>query len=622
MARIFVSIVVMVLLGACGGGGGGGPPPPTGGSGPPAPPPPPPPPTPPPGGTSSLPVISAALWDNTAVRQVLHTFAFGGHASDTQIQTWADMEPLEAVREILVVSPRHDALSPPDSFDPIADKGGTLEGMRAFWASDDVNNPVLEEFRYLFDDTDPNMKIAAELTWAYGVTKYGVNPIRQRIGLFETNYHMVVHQLLGNINDRQMIRYYDDIMNALDAGNNYEDVLTLATLSAAIATQYGHRDNVYFNGEFFGNEDFGREYHQLFFAILGDYDPVVHEEVTIKNTAQALTGIRVEYSNETGFSPAVTHDPSLHNSNDLEILGTFISGGTAQEKFQNLADIAINHPESLDNLPVKIISELADDNLNAQKIAELRGAWRSIENKNLMTFLQDYAASPLFHDSQRFKLLSTLERHFLVQNLMTLNNIESYLLTYGFFRYNQIEGVQVFKPVNNVFGGQRGRDAAASSETFRAVYNSSTEDFARFLATNEVLSSGVEWEKDWRQAMPANPASGGFEVDYVAEWLWQRFIADGLENFGTLERAEVYALLSSFHNFAFIATNQADPDRVYSLSELESDAQLQAVLASLAANVIALDSADLDEKRIANALIGQAVNFIVATPYALVLEGR
>ena len=84
----------------------------------------------------------------------------------------------------------------------------------------------------------------------------------------------------------------------------------------------------------------------------------------------------------------------------------------------------------------------------------------------------------------------------------------------------------------------------------------------------------------------------------------------------------MYALLSSFHNFAFIATNQADPDRVFSLSELESEAQLQAVLASLAANVVALDSADLDEKRIANALIGQAVNFIVATPYALVLEGR
>jgi hypothetical protein len=40
-----------------------------------------------------LTVISQSRWNTTAVRKVLRTFAFGGQASDDQINAWADMTP-------------------------------------------------------------------------------------------------------------------------------------------------------------------------------------------------------------------------------------------------------------------------------------------------------------------------------------------------------------------------------------------------------------------------------------------------------------------------------------------------------------------------------------------------
>ena len=612
--------LLLVSLTACGGSGGDGSgnrPTPVGSAPPaPSPAPPPGPAVPPP----LFPVVSEAEWDPTAVRQVLHIFAFGGHASDAQIAAWADLPPREAIREILILDPRHDKLSPPDPLDEVAEQGGRLEDLRAYWASDDPTNLIPPAFRALFDDSDGTMNAAAELTWALAATKYGVNPVRQRIGLFETNYHMVVHQLFGNVADRSMIRYYDDIVDLLAQGANYEDVLTHAAISAAIATHYGHRENVFVGGNFFGNEDFGREYHQLFFGILGVADPDYHESVTIKNTAQALTGIRVPYT-AAGFAPVPVYNQSLHNPNDLEILGALINGATAKEKFEALSDVAIDHPESLANLPVMIISELADDELSAAEKQSLRQAWADMSDKNLMRFLRDYATSPLFLGPDRVKRLSTLERHFLVLNLMTLNNLESYLNPYDFFSYNETEGVQVFKPTNNVFGNQRGRDAAASSEVFRAVFNGSTETWYRFAVPSQPLDGGGAWEKDWREAVGTPPA-GIYSTRFLAEWLWERFIADGLDQFSVLERAEVYALLATGHNFARSATGGADPDRVFSRQELENDPALVQQIQQLGDTEVALGSADVDARRFANALVGQAVNFITATPFMFVRQGR
>ena len=43
-----------------------------------------------------LPRVSDEQWDDTAVRKVLHTFAYGGHATDAQISAWAETSGIRA----------------------------------------------------------------------------------------------------------------------------------------------------------------------------------------------------------------------------------------------------------------------------------------------------------------------------------------------------------------------------------------------------------------------------------------------------------------------------------------------------------------------------------------------
>ena len=81
-------------------------------------------------------------------------------------------------------------------------------------------------------------------------------------------------------------------------------------------------------------------------------------------------------------------------------------------------------------------------------------------------------------------------------------------------------------------------------------------------------------------------------------------------------------MLNAAQNFAFVATSGTDPDRLYGAAEIENDSDLQDLMSALGDNPVALDNAEEDARRIANALVGQAINFIVATPYALVLQGR
>jgi len=56
--------------------------------------------------------------------------------------------------------------------------------------------------------------------------------------------------------------------------------------------------------------------------------------------------------------------------------------------------------------------------------------------------------------------------------------------------------------------------------------------------------------------------------------------------------------------------------------ELETEPALIALVNSLSVQSLPLDSIDTDEKRYANERIGQAINFIVATPYIFAQEGR
>ena len=56
--------------------------------------------------------VSSRTWNQAAVRKVLHTFAYGGYASDEQVAIWARMKPQAAIREILTFDEFNPKLSP------------------------------------------------------------------------------------------------------------------------------------------------------------------------------------------------------------------------------------------------------------------------------------------------------------------------------------------------------------------------------------------------------------------------------------------------------------------------------------------------------------------------------
>ena len=565
--------------------------------------------------TLGLPTVSDEEWDDTAVRKVLHTFAYGGHATDAQIAAWADMPPDQAIVEMLTFEEHNLLLSPvtASNYDQLDKRDGTLRGLGEFWSSDDPRNGIPEEHRetYRID------KWTVDNIWVRAATSRGLNPFRQKIGLWETNYHLVVN-MDATVSPLQMVRYYDDIMAALERGTPYQDVLTTAATSSAIATQYGHFRNRFKNGICFCNEDFAREYHQLFFGVLGDYDPDYHETVTIKNTAKALTDMSIE-RNEAGIRTGnISFGVEFHYPGILEILETDYWGEDMPDRIDQLSQDEINHPESLDNLPVMIISGLADDNLNDAKIAQIRSAWAAMQPKDLLAFLRAYAVSTLFHSEDRIKYLSSIDRHMLIANKVGLNNEENYLDLHGVMDYTN-EDVRVFHPTHNVFGSQTGVEASSSADVFRNNYNRVTRSDYRYRnASGE--SYGRLWERDWGSIVPIGE-TGEYVVRDVAEWLWNRFIGDGLKHFGPLERAHVYALLASNRDLIYLVSPE-DLSRVITAMELETEPALIALVNSLSTQSLPLDSIDTDEKRYANERIGQAINFIVATPYIFAQEGR
>jgi hypothetical protein len=535
---------------------------------------------------------------------------------DRQIKLWADMAPQTAIMQMLTFNQHNAVLSPPGSadYDRLYLREGTLRALGAFWSSNDPDNGVYVDHRSRYDMYTYGL---LDRIWSRAATSRGLNPFRQKIGFWETNYHLATN--LEVVPRRVMLRYYDDIINALDMGIPYQDVLTVASTSAAVATQYGHRKNVYVNGQCLCNEDFAREYHQLFFGILGEYNPEYHEVVSIKNTALALTDMQVP--NDTvygGLNDQVVFGTAKHYPGMLEILNTQIFGSNAHQKIDQLSQHAITHPESLDNLPVIIIRGLADDNLNADKISRIRAAWSSMPTKNLLDFLRAYAISTVFHSPTRVKYLTSIDRHLLIASQVMLNDEEGYLDLYAPEAYES-EDVKAFRPAHNVFGGQTGIEAADSTDVFRANYNRIADDEWRFRRASGT-AYGRSWGKNWATVIPKS-SSGTYVVKDVAEWLWKRFIGDGLKNMGLLERAHIYALLAEDRDLVYLA----DPnrlDRVITTADLVSDPALANLVQSLSARTLLLGSVTDTERQAANTRVGQAINFIVAMPYIFAQEGR
>jgi len=216
----------------------------------------------------------------------------------------------------------------------------------------------------------------------------------------------------------------------------------------------------------------------------------------------------------------------------------------------------MQHPESLKNLPVMIISVLADDNLNDQRANQIRSAWQAMgASKNLLRFLRTYATSAMFHSADQFKYFTSHERAIYQANVSNLDNVESYLS--GTYFNGEIAGRpvdqvivddaagEIFRPLHNVFGGQTAAEAADSALAFEKNYNRQTQgDYSvRVSVQCSECNDGQAWEKKWASVLPRR-AAGQYYVADVAPWLWER-ATGSLDNYSELERAHMYFLLGA-----------------------------------------------------------------------------
>jgi len=545
--------------------------------------------------------LSRSSWDERAVRKVLQIFAFGGHATDHQIITWANMQPRAAIAEMLTFDEHNFKLSPivgekyiehtqgPLSVDvirrinnidvvtPEVVRPGTLYGWQQYLRAPNTNypvplvipnngNPYYPRSQYgvdgnNFDDGYNRM-----------ITVRGLNPFRQRIGFWETNYHLAAN-LDAAVSGRQMAVYYDEIMDAHAAGLPYKDVMGVAAKSAALAMQYAHRNNRWNSstGECECNDDFAREIHQLFYGIFGEHDPIpgdgiggseYHENTTIPNTAKMLTDMRVPYLNDvaifgfTGFDIKVTFETNQHHVAPLTILGQTVSGSDASAKIDALMPISMQHPESLQNLPVMIVSVLANDNLTEANKTELRAAWAGMGvDRRLLDFIHGYSVSDQFHSATQFKYFTSHERALYIANKHNFENIEAFFggayynggragRTVGSVIQEDFAG-EFFRPIHNVFGGQTSSEASDSSLVFENNYNRLTaeEDDIRNAVSCEQCDLGSPWLKKWEAVLPQR-ADGNYYVSDVAEWLWNHVVGS-MDDYTELERAQLYSLLGA-----------------------------------------------------------------------------
>lgn len=607
---------------------------------------------------------SQNTWNEEAVRKVLLTFAYGGHCSNEQISTWANMPARDAIQEMLTFDQTNEKLSPQQ--DTTTLQGGTLEALQGFWSSTHVDNPLppvqSRRDRYgTFTTIQNTQEITLsngnlQNTWIASINKRGLNPFRQKFGLFLTNYHMAVST--SKVRPPLIRKLYDSALDALANGESYQDVMALGSYSAAVAMQYGHRNNRYVinnNGErFVGNDDFAREFHQLFFRILGENeDPDYHENTTIEHTAWALTGMNIDkdsmaygggsiraqdhWLDTITFTdhvdnnvdaagnprPRTINNLTNHHAADLEILGTPISGTTAKEKIISLAQVAIYNEESLNALPIFVVNYFADDNLTPEKELAIQNLWRNTEPKNILTFIQEYAISPLFLSKDTFKYRNAFNRNLTLFNLNTVDNEEAYSNSATPRSVMSRQGAVAFSPANDVFGGQNSIIAANNPDIFKDAFNQAVNGpwyVIRYLETvqDDTGADLYTWRKDWARLIPTS-ASGVYTVNDVGEWLWNRFIGDNLKNYGALERAYVNAFLATGYDLGYLL-NANDPEYVITADDLRSDPLRSHITANEMA-IMELDSNDAGFRQTANVNVGLAINFITMTPYMFAIGG-
>jgi len=592
--------------------------------------------------TPVLKIVSDEQWDRQAVRGVLQAFAYGGQSTDAQIGEWAAMAPADAIAQMLTFEPVNLRLSPQGASDPSTQYCGSLEMLQDFWSSNDPQNPMRVGNRPWYQTLDQDEAIVTPihlfLTWSRLAHTPGCNTFLHKLAFYITNYHASIH--IQNTAPTLMRSYYDDVVQALEAGYDFVDLMTLSATHASLAIAYGHMDN-YFdeNGGFQGNDDFAREYLQLLFGIEGtSEDPDYHEDVTIEHNAWLLTGMALDAElNAWGsenrldwlvapivftdhFDPAgrqiwnhsAHYDAQAGDASCLEILHQTICGRTARDKLFALGPVAAAHPESMANTPLKIIRFFADEQPNTDNTVALQNAWEDAAY-DLLAFLRAYAISTAFHQPDTFKLHSAFDRNLLIHNANQLTAEEAYAESFAegptIRMYEQ--GALVFAPIHNVFGGQTGTDASNDRYVFKKSWDgniTNSEFLAKTSESYRLEPDGpvFEWRKDWGSVIPVNN-DGEHVVSAVGEWLWNRFINDDGRNYDAIAKAQVHAMLATGIDFGAVA-DENNMEAVYSSSEISSG-ELAELNQSLAAETMDFSTTA------ANVNVGMVINFITALPY-------
>ena len=602
------------------------------------------------GGQTSqgLETIPATDWTVAAVRRVLNTFAFGGHASEAQIQTWAAMDPETAIAEMLTFDPVNPKLSAPE--DGSANYAGSLVALQDFFSGNDADNPTRKDLRVSFNSVNLLGGLvggAYKRAWWQAVATRGVNPFLHRMAFYLTNHHAT--QEMSKTGISLMRYYYDDTLAALSFGDSLTDILIRMSQSGALAQAYGHSNNRMMDGEFHGNDDFARELHQLVFRIMGETeDTDYHENVTIENTARALTGMGIDkavmkpmtggwadfvdpidFTDHTDSIGRTLKNDSQHHHDCVEVLHEQVCGPTAFEKIDAVGRVAINHPESLRNIPATIVGFLADDNLTEDKIDVLEAEWTAMPEKDLLAFVRAYAVSTLFHSASRMKYWNSFDRRMILHNLNTLDNEDHNARGINMMGFAGAEGADVFDPANQVFGAQTGREVATSPQLFATIYENAVENgsayFNPVVNRNWINRLPQTWHKDWQREVPADE-NGEYTVKHVAEWLWNRFIADDLKNFDLIARSQIYALLATGYDLGRVMEDENlvdDANLVITRADLEDpNTPAAQLMAQHAEALVEVDASNMGLRDFANKRIGYAVAFMSALPYVFYSEGK
>lgn len=526
--------------------------------------------------------------------------------------------------------------------------------MQRFLASNANDNPLCPYRRGAFSEVVGNngsyiyAKHTLQRAWYAAAMLRGSNPFRHKMGLWFTNYLMPV-----NISKIIILRdLYNRSIDSWSQGKPLYRILSEGAGSAAVAFQYRHHNSVFDNSKnrFTGDDNFAREYFQIFFGIHGDTEPQdYHENTTIKNMALLLTGMAIDLDNfskptvalfgadDNYLAPIVFTDHvdpsgrrldnrSKHHADPLEILGDIIAGATAKEKLDALSSRAGSHPESLDAVPVRIVEFFGDNNLTPEKIALIRQAWKAQAGQphDLLNFIRFYAISKVFHESNTVKVWNAFDRNITVDNIAVADNNEFYALGPNAFADTlQAENAEVFTPARGIFGGQTGIEALNNSGIFQKAYNRAIERASERAAGNFQCknASGKVIRVltiDRRPAIPTT--SGRYRVGDVASWLWQRLTADGGRNLEVAERAHLAALLARGADLATVLDPRR-PTAVYTAQQLAAE-PLASKIRSLENVSMALASSDQKAREKANRGVGLAISFISATPYVFAMEGR